>query len=298
MLGNSQAGATSVQPSGSWLRQRVTEKHPFPVPGAGNALTARLIESLGFEAVYVTGAGIANWYLGTPDVGLVTLAELVDNVFAIRDAVALPIIVDADTGFGNYVGVRRTVRMLERAGADAIQIEDQEFPKRCGHFGGKSIVPKAEMRAKISSAADARTGETLLIARTDAVPIEGFQSAIDRAREYIAAGADMTFVEAPSTREQLLSIPRLLPVPQVANMVVGGRTPLLPDCQLDEFGFVLYANAALQAAIKGMRECLSLLADTRDIRDAVGTMASWDERQRLVKKHDYDHIEALFHPSI
>ena len=171
------------------------------LPGAANALTARVIEDLGFAAIYVTGAGVTNTFLGMPDIGLISVTELAIHVGAMREAVALPLIVDADTGFGNALNVGRTIQTLERAGANAIQIEDQDFPKRCGHFSGKSVIPCAEMVQKIRAAVDARNDPDLVImARTDAIAVNGFDDAMERAAAYIEAGADMTFVEAPRTQ--------------------------------------------------------------------------------------------------
>jgi 2-methylisocitrate lyase-like PEP mutase family enzyme len=220
------------------LKKRVQRRDAMVVPGASNALVARLIEDAGFEAVYVTGAGIANMYLGAPDIGLTSLNEIADHVAAMRDAVSLPLVVDADTGFGNALNVRRTVRVLERSGANAIQLEDQEFPKRCGHFAGKSVIPTGEMVQKIKAAVDARCDQDLMIvARTDARACNGFDDAMDRARRYIEAGADMTFVEAPRSKEEMAAIAGDLEVPQLANMVIGGLTPLAGREDLTEMGF-------------------------------------------------------------
>src|SRR3954447_19488575 len=168
------------------------------LPGTPNALFARVIAAHGFEAVYVTGAGIANMSFGVPDIGLVTLTELVDHVAAIADAIDVPILADADTGFGNPISTARTLRLLERAGAAGIQIEDQVFPKKCGHFAGKQVIPAGEMVQKIEAAVDARhDGDLQIVARTDARAIEGLEAAIARAQAYVEAGADVTFVEAP-----------------------------------------------------------------------------------------------------
>jgi 2-methylisocitrate lyase-like PEP mutase family enzyme len=277
--------------SAGWLRRRVTTGPLLICPGAANALTARVIEDCGFEAVYITGAGIANTYLGAPDVGLVTLSELAGHVAAIRDAVALPLIVDADTGFGNPIGVARTVRLLERAGADAVQIEDQVHPKRCGHFAGKEVVPVDEMVTKVSAAADARH-ELLVIARTDARAVDGFDAAIERAGRYAEAGADVTFVEAPESIEELLAVPHRLPgVPQVVNLVDGGRTPALPIDRLADFRIAIFANIALQGAIRGMQRALNALRETGSLAAAAADVASWDERQRLVRKPAFDELE-------
>lgn len=281
-----------MTPAG-WLRRRVAAGPLLVCPGAANALTARVIEECGFEAVYVTGAGIANTYLGAPDIGLVTLSELAGHVAAIREAVALPLIVDADTGFGNPVGVQRTVRVLERAGADAVQIEDQVHPKRCGHFAGKAVVPADEMAAKIRAAVDARRdGDLLVIARTDARAVDGFEAAIERAARYADAGADVTFVEAPDSVEELLSVPHRLPgVPQVANLVEGGRTPTLPLDRLTDFRMALFANIALQGAIRGMQRALGALRATGSLSAAAADVAGWEERQRIVRKPAFDDLE-------
>jgi 2-methylisocitrate lyase-like PEP mutase family enzyme len=276
------------------LKQRLDTGPVLACPGAANALTARLIEEAGFEACYVTGAGIANTYLGAPDLGLVTLSELAGHVGAIRDAVSLPLIVDADTGFGNPIGVQRTVRVLERAGADAIQIEDQAFPKRCGHFAGKQLISAEEMEAKIKAAVDARD-DALIIARTDARAVEGFDAAVERARRYAAAGADVTFVEAPQTEAELLAVPeRLAGIPQVVNLVEGGRTPLLPLSRLGSFRLALFANAALQAAVLGMQRALADLHRTGSLADITSHLVGWGERQRVVRKPEFDVLEQRY----
>lgn len=277
------------------LRRRIEHGPLLAVPGAANALTARVIEDTGFEAVYVTGAGVANTFLGKPDIGLVTLTELASHVSAIRDAVRVPLIVDADTGFGNAVGVTRTVEVLERAGASGVQLEDQVFPKKCGHFEGKQVVPAEEMVRKIDAATDSRRDENLvIIARTDALATEGFDAAIERARQYARAGADVTFVEAPRTVDELLSIPGKVPVPQVVNLVEGGRTPLLPLTRLGDFRLALFANIALQAAVKGMQDTLGTLREMGSLAAAAENVAGWQERQRLVDKPRYDALDAKY----
>jgi 2-methylisocitrate lyase-like PEP mutase family enzyme len=238
------------------LREIAGRRQAVLAPGAANALFARIIEDLGFDCVYVTGAGIANMALGAPDIGLTTLDDIANTVSRIADAVALPLIVDADTGFGNAVNTWRTMKVLERAGASAIQLEDQDFPKRCGHFNGKGVIPLAEMLPKICAAADARTRDTLIIARTDALAVEGIDAALERAEAFIEAGADLTFVEAPQDADQMRRI-AILGVPQIANIVHGGKTPPLPQAELAEMGFglVLYANAALQGGSARLGRC-------------------------------------------
>lgn len=278
------------------LRKTLAAERSVLLPGAANALTARIIADLGFKAIYLTGAGLTNMHLGLPDLGFMDLSQLVEHTMAIRNISNLPIIVDADTGFGNALNVGRTVTMLERAGASAIQIEDQVSPKRCGHFNGQEVIPAAEMVNKVKAAVDARRDGVLIVARTDARAAEGFDSAIDRASRYIEAGADMTFVEAPRTVEELAKIPKLLGVPQILNMVVGGKTPITDVTAATEMGFsfVLYANAALQGAIKGMQLALTALRDQGSLNEAQGIIASFAERQRLVDKPAYDALGARY----
>jgi 2-methylisocitrate lyase-like PEP mutase family enzyme len=266
------------------------------LPGVANALAARVVADCGFGAAYVTGAGIANTSLGIPDNGLVTVTELVQHVVAIRDVFPGPLMVDADTGFGNALNMRRTIQMLERAGADAIQIEDQVFPKRCGHFEGKEVIPAAEMTAKIKAAVDARTDPDLLIvARTDAIAVEGFAAAMDRAEAFREAGADVGFVEAPTNNEQIAAIGKL-PWPQLVNIVIGGKTPERANEELKQLGFagVLYANTALQAAVLGMQRALSHLKANGRIGDATGLLATFAERQRLVDIQAFQDMERKY----
>jgi len=218
-------------------------------------------------------------------------------VAAIRDVFPGPLVVDADTGFGNAVNVTRTVRLLERAGADALQIEDQIFPKRCGHFSGKDVVPAAEMVSKVKAAVDARhDADLLIIARTDAVAVEGYEAALARAIAYRDAGADLTFIEAPTLIEQIAEIPRRLPWPQLINIVLGGRTPELPNEKLKELGYagVIYANVALQAAVSGMQAALAELRRKGHMRDAAKLVVDFSERQRLVGKHEFDALERKY----
>ena len=279
------------------LKAIVDRREAVIVPGAPNALFAKVVEDVGFEAVYVTGAGIANMHLGVPDIGLVSVTELAEITSAITDAVSLPVIVDADTGFGNPVNVVRTIKLLERAGAAAIQLEDQVFPKKCGHFSGKDVIPLSEMLEKIKAAVDTRTDSNLLIiARTDARAVDGFEAAIERAQAFAEVGADMTFVEAPTEEAELRKIPRQIAVPQVANIVFGGLTPEVPQAMLKDMGFsvVLYANAALQAALKAAYEVMTALKTDGSLRNVGNRLASFDERQRAVDKDKFDKLEQLY----
>ena len=279
------------------LRRLLTPGAALLLPGVSNALAARVVADLGFPVAYITGAGIANTYLGIPDNGLVTVSELADHVAAIRAVFPGPLVVDADTGFGNALNMMRTVRLLERAGANALQIEDQVFPKRCGHFSGKEVIPTAEMVAKLKAAVDARTSADLLIvARTDAIAPEGYEAAMDRAVAYREAGADVTFVEAPTTMEQIAEIPKCLPWPQIINIVIGGRTPELPNEKLKELGYagVIYANVALQASLLGMQAALGALKQDGDMGAADTLVIDFAERQRLVHKDEFDALEQKY----
>jgi 2-methylisocitrate lyase-like PEP mutase family enzyme len=279
------------------LRDMLVPGAALLLPGVANALAARVVADQGFAAAYVTGAGIANTFFGVPDIGLVTVSELAAHVAAIREAFAGPLVVDADTGFGNAVNVVRTMQLLERAGADALQIEDQVFPKRCGHFAGKEVIPAAEMVAKIKAAVDTRHDpDLLIIARTDAIAPEGFAAALERAAAYREAGADVSFVEAPTSIEEIAEIPRHLPWPQLINIVIGGRTPELPNAKLKELGYAgaIYANLALQSALKGMLAALGELRRRGHIGDALNLITDFSERQRLVHKDEFDALERKY----
>jgi 2-methylisocitrate lyase-like PEP mutase family enzyme len=224
------------------LRSRLTRKPIAVVPGVYDAFTALVGAQAGFTALYVSGAAIAYTRLGRPDIGLVGMSEVADTLALIRDRVEAHLIVDADTGYGNALNVVRTVRRFEQAGANAIQLEDQDFPKRCGHLEGKALIPADEMCGKIHAALDARhSRETLVIARTDAIAVEGFERALERAARYREAGADVLFVEAPKARDDLARIVAALSASALlmANMVEGGKTPPLPAAELEVIGFAL-----------------------------------------------------------
>ena len=223
------------------LRARLSRKPIVVVPGVYDAFTALVATQAGFATLYVSGAAIAYTKLARPDIGLTGMSEVAETITLIRDRVGAHLIVDADTGYGNALNVVRTVRVFERAGASAIQLEDQDFPKRCGHLDGKVLIPADEMVGKIKAALDTRvSSDTLVIARTDAVAVEGFERAIERAARYREAGADVLFVEAPKTREELARVAQALPgVPLLANMVEGGKTPPLPAAALEALGFAL-----------------------------------------------------------
>ncbi|MBS0355893.1 MAG: isocitrate lyase/phosphoenolpyruvate mutase family protein [Proteobacteria bacterium] len=279
------------------LKELVAAKRGVIVPGAFNALSARVIADLGFEAIYVTGAGVTNMWFGMPDQGFMGLSEIAEHTARIRDAVEVPLLVDADTGFGNALNVYHTVRTLERAGADCIQLEDQVAPKRCGHFAGKDVISTEEAVAKIKAAADARRDpDFLIMARTDAAAVQGFEAAVERAQRFAEAGADILFVEAVTTAEEIRALPQRLATPQLMNMVIGGKTPIFNADELGELGFgiVLYANAALQGALMGMQKALTVLRDEKEVKEASGLVTPFAERQRLVGKPEWDALEKRY----
>ncbi|MCK0100714.1 isocitrate lyase/phosphoenolpyruvate mutase family protein [Pseudohalocynthiibacter sp. F2068] len=224
-------------------------------PGVCDALTALIAEQSGATALYLSGAGIAYTRFGRPDIGLVSMAEVAETIALIRDRVGIPLIVDADNGFGNALNVQRTMRVFERAGANALQLEDQTMPKRCGHLDGKTLITATEMAGKVRAAADARASDdTLIIARTDAIAVEGFEAAIDRAELYVEAGADVLFIEAPQDRAQLESIAHHFGgrIPLMANMVEGGKTPIhgMADLQALGFSLVIFPGGVVRALAK------------------------------------------------
>lgn len=279
------------------LRRELVAGAGLLMPGAGNALAARFIERAGYRTMMVSGAAVANSYLGMPDIGLVSVSELAGHVAAIRDAVNIPILADGDTGFGNALNARRTIQLLERAGANAIMIEDQTYPKRCGHFDGKDVIPKQEMVNKLKAAVDARVdADMMILARTDARAVDGFEAALDRARAYQEAGADFLFIEAPLNKEELLSIPKLVPGIHLCNMVIGGKTPLLPREELAAAGYaaICYANAALQASMLAMQDVLAHLNDKGSIEGFESRLMMFAQRQEVLDAGKYRELEARY----
>lgn len=247
------------------LRSLLHDPHILVAPGCYDALSAALIQHSGFKAAYVSGASIAYTRLGQPDIGLVSMHEVAEVVSAIRERVSLPLLVDADTGFGNALNMQRTVRLFERAGASALQIEDQQFPKRCGHLTGKRVIGTEEMSGKIRAACDARRSpDTLIIARTDAIAVEGVDAAFDRAERYFEAGADVLFVEALADVQSMRSLVGRIGgrVPLMANMVEGGKTPLLSASELQDLGFsmVIFPGAMVRVQTFAALHYLEVLA--------------------------------------
>jgi len=268
------------------LRTRLASPPILIAPGVYDPLTALIAEKAGFEALYMSGAAIAYTRLGRPDIGLVTMDQVGDTLALIRDRIGAYLVVDADTGYGNALNVERTVRLFERVGANAIQIEDQNFPKRCGHLDDKTLISAPEMAGKVKAAVDSRRSpETLIIARTDAVAVEGFERAIARAALYREAGADMLFIEAPRERAELGRIGALMgkAAPLMANMVEGGKTPILSADELQKLGFafVIFPGAIVRALAKAAQEFYGSLR-------ANGTTGPF--RARMV---DFDALNAL-----
>jgi 2-methylisocitrate lyase-like PEP mutase family enzyme len=281
---------------GGRLRRLLDAGEIVVAPGAFNALIARLIEEAGFPALYVTGAGVANSLLGRPDIGLVTADEMLGITERICEVASIPVICDADTGYGGAQNVARTVRAFERAGAAAVQIEDQIFPKVCGHFEGKQVVPVDEMLERIRAARDARSSpeRLLIIARTDARQPHGLDDAIDRGRAYGEAGADVIFVEAPQSREELQRVAdELGSWPLMANMVEFGKTPQLTAAELGRIGFslVIHPGSVTRTVVRSVRRLLGELATTGTTKGLRDEMATFEEVNRLVGLDDLNEWE-------
>ncbi len=280
------------------IREASTSSAPLLLPGVTDALGARLVEAGGFAAAYATGAGLANAQYGLPDLGLVSAAEVADHVGRLSEATRLPVVVDADTGYGGPLATMRTIRLLERAGAAGIQLEDQEMPKRCGHFDDHTLIPLGHMQTKIAAALDAREDDaTVLVARTDARSAEDIDRAVERAHAYLEAGADVIFVEAPRTVEELARVGReLAGVPLLVNVVEGGRSPHLTAQEYAELGFtiVLHANYLMRSMMSAGREALEHLAASGETVSRAEQMATWAERQALFHLPEFTAAEAHF----
>lgn len=267
------------------LKSRLTKPPIVIAPGVYDALTALIATTSGFDTLYLSGAAIAYTRLGRPDIGLVSVSEVADTIALIRDRLSAHLVVDADNGYGNALNVERTVRTFERAGATAIQLEDQSYPKRCGHLDDKALISSDEMAGKIRAAVDARhSAETLIIARTDAVAVEGLERALDRAAQYRMAGADVLFVEAPKTRDELARITKSVRgVPLMVNMVEGGKTPVLSAAELETLGFrlVIFPGGIVRALAKNAADYYASLVQHGSTEPFRGRM------------HDFDSLNAL-----
>lgn len=279
------------------LRSLLAQSNILVAPGASDALTARLIQEARFDAVYATGAGIANAQFALPDLGLLTMTEMLESIRRIVSAVDLPVIADADTGYGNPLNVMRAVREYERAGVAAIQIEDQTFPKKCGHFAGKEVVPAQEMVQKIRAALEARSDpDFVLIARTDTLATHGFTEAVNRARLYAENGADVIFVEAPTQREQVAQLPKEIDAPLLFNMTEGAQSPLFSTQELQSFGYkiVIYPNMLLRVTMRAIQESLSVLKAAGSSEAMAPRMVDWQERQRVVRLGEFEELDLKF----
>jgi 2,3-dimethylmalate lyase len=280
----------------SKLRHLLQQPGAVMAPGVADALNARLVAKHGFSAIYMTGAGTTAVRLGMPDIGLLTMTEMIDNAGRIADASGLPLIADADNGYGGVMNVRRTVQGYERAGVAAIHIEDQVMPKRCGHLMGKQLVPAEEMIAKIKAAIDARTDpDFMIIARTDAIAVEGFDSALERAERYGEAGADILFVEAPNAAQLPALAPRLK-APLLYNMATSGKTPFLSKTQIEELGFklVIYPNWVMLASIRAVSHVLQTLKESGSIASLTTDLPSFREFFDLLGMNEVQALESRY----
>lgn len=278
------------------LRTLVSAPGYVIAPGAHDTLTARLVELAGFDAVYLTGGGFsrANGY---PDIGLLTMTEILPWIARTVDAVDIPVIADMDTGYGNAVNVVRSVREYEKTGVAAFHIEDQLSPKKCGHYEGKLLVSKGEMAGKIKAAVDTRRdADMLIIARTDARAVEGMGSALERMNAYLEAGADLAFVEAPQTLEELAAIPKAVAKPVVANVFEGGKTPPLPARELEAMGYRLgiYPSQTHRAAIAAAKKVLAVLKRDGDTAAIEHELATFSDREAAVDTARWRALEARY----
>ncbi|MCZ6533965.1 MAG: oxaloacetate decarboxylase [SAR324 cluster bacterium] len=264
------------------LRELINREEILVAPGTYDPMMAKIMAHVGFDAIYMTGAGVAHSTLAMPDIGLTTMTEMVERAMRIADACELPVIADADTGYGNAINVMRTVKEYERAGVAAIHIEDQEMPKRCGHFAGKTVIPKEEMMGKLKAALDTRQDpDFLIIARTDARTAVGFEEAIERGQAYAEVGADVIFVESPKSEEELAKIGQAINRPLLANMVETGLTPLLPAAELQKLGYnvVIFPGGLARFLTRQAEDFLNTLKEQ-------GTTASYLDRMNTFQRHN------------
>ena len=290
-------GAKESMKMTTLLRQMLAGKNIVVAPGAHDALTAKIIEQVGFGAVYMTGYGQAASHLGKPDVGLLTMTEMLSRAANIVEAVNVPVIADADTGFGNAVNVMRTVREYEKAGVAAIQLEDQVAPKKCGHMTGRQVVSKEEMVGKIKAAVDVRKDrDFMIIARTDARTVHGIGEALERAKAYEEAGADILFVESPESIEEMKQITSSFNVPVLANMVEGGRTPFLPAQELEALGYelVIFPTASTYLVTKAVSRLMTVLKQTGTTASLIPEMITFEQFNDLIGLTKIREIENTY----
>lgn len=278
------------------LRELLNRSAPLIAPGAYDGLSARLVEQAGFDAVYASGGAIAR-STGIPDLGLLSMNEVADRITTMVEAVSVPVIADADTGYGNALNAQRTAKAFERAGVAAFHLEDQEFPKRCGHYDDKRIVPVNEMTQKLRAVRDALLDDDfVVIARTDGLAVEGYDKTIERAHRYAEAGADVIFVEAPVSVQQIEDIARDLPYPKLINMFKGGKTPFMTADRLAELGYkiVIVPSDLQRAAIKGMQDALQAIQSGREDHPAYQNMVSFKDREACIGTAEYLEREARY----
>ena len=278
------------------LRDLILNHPPVVAPGAFDGLSARLVEQAGFAAVYATGGGIARSN-GIPDLGLMSLDEIVARLEGMIDVIDIPLIADADTGHGNALNARKTARAFERAGVAGFHLEDQVFPKKCGHYDDKSIVPEKEMTQKIRAVKDAlHDPDITLIARTDGLAVEGYEPTIARAHAYMEAGADAIFVEAPTSEEQIEQIARDLPQPKLINMFHGGKTPLMPADRLGELGYsvIIIPSDTQRAAIKGMQDALAAIREDGHSASVQDRMVTFKGREAVIGTDEYTALDKKY----
>lgn len=286
------AGILTFRMTAQALRNLILKPEILVAPGAVDALTARLIEEAGFKAVYASGAGIANAQFCLPDIGLLTMTEMIEPIRRMVEAVSIPVIADADTGYGNALNVTRTIQVYEDAGVAAIQMEDQVTPKKCGHFSGKEVISAEEMAQKVHAAVKARK-EMLIIARTDSLATHGFDEAVRRANLYASAGADLIFVEAPTQKNQIAELPKRISAPLLFNMTEGAKSPIMAHDELQAMGYkvVIHPNLAMRIAARAVQSALSVLQKTNSSEFLVSTMLEWNERQRLVRLPEWEALD-------
>lgn len=288
----------SRMPVTSRLRELIERPEILPAMGGYDALSARLVEQAGGEVVYMSGSSVSTSVHGYPDVGLTTMTEMVERARGMAGAVDVPVFCDADTGYGNPVNVMRAVEEYERAGVAGIHIEDQTFPKKCGHFDEKGVVPTEEMVGKVRAATDAREDDDfVVIARTDARAVEGFDAAVERSRAYVDAGADVLFFEAPTTREELERVGEAFPdVPLLANMTEGGRTPLFTASEFEEMGYdlVIYPATGFKAAAKAMQELYAEIAETGTQAGMMDRLVTWEGRNEITGLDEMVELEERY----
>jgi methylisocitrate lyase len=279
------------------MRELLARDRLLPAPGAFDGLSARLVQEAGFEAVYLSGGSVAR-STGMPDLGLMTMSEVIERARQVVGAVQIPVIADADTGYGNALSVVRTVREFERAGVAAIHIEDQVTPKRCGHLEGKEVIPCAEMENKLRAALEARSEpDFVIIARTDSRATDGLDEAIERAQSFARLGADAVFIEAAESEAELETIARSIrDVPLMVNMFKGGKTPLLPASRLEEIGYriAIFPSDTQRAAIYAMQEALAVLKRDGSTAAIDERMATFQERDRIVGLREWEKFEQLY----